>query len=344
LNAAHYKYKEECGRQHLKDMLMVSVQHLPRIVLLFGEIKKHTDKSHEDQKYLQQTIDGLRGALEFLNEGKRQTEGQMRMFDILNEIEDCPSNLLSAQRQLIAEVDVSDLSAAFCKKKSSVLSFYLFNDCLEIAKKRQKTVNQERRSPKKKGSSAKSRQHKELVLLSRIRRIANVSGTDEALQLFALTIRDNLSDNDYTFSFLGSSGRRDSISSNSSIDMGSKKKEFLDKLCNYIIVATGRTEFHYEDHNVQSQDDGSSLTLSIRKAVKRLKAEDGGMKRTLSVRSVRQSGTFRRSVSQAMMQFASGTLRRVSRSNLRLPLQEIVEEAAANLSKSKNDSLSMIEN
>lgn len=40
-----------------------------------------------------------------INMNKKKTEGQIEMFDILNDIEDCPATLLSAKRHLITKCD-----------------------------------------------------------------------------------------------------------------------------------------------------------------------------------------------------------------------------------------------
>ena len=56
-----------------------------------------------------------------LNEEKRRTEGQIHIFDIYSEIENCPASVVSSHRSFIMRQDCVEVAAedALCGKESS---------------------------------------------------------------------------------------------------------------------------------------------------------------------------------------------------------------------------------
>lgn len=76
----------------------------------------------------------------YINEDKRKTEGQIAMFDIVNDIEGCPASILSSSRQFIAQIDVklllSQEKESIAPLKGYTLTLFLFTDLLEVCKKR----------------------------------------------------------------------------------------------------------------------------------------------------------------------------------------------------------------
>lgn len=111
--------KPECGRQSLQDLLIRPVQRLPSInLLLHGQyrrkpyffrsmnrfcetvfnsrlswsldILRYTSKTSGDYKALEAAIVSIQDVMAHINEDKRKTEGQVALFDIFNDIENCP--------------------------------------------------------------------------------------------------------------------------------------------------------------------------------------------------------------------------------------------------------------
>uniref|UniRef100_A0A914VBL9 ECT2 PH domain-containing protein n=1 Tax=Plectus sambesii TaxID=2011161 RepID=A0A914VBL9_9BILA len=80
-------------------------------------------------------------------------------------------------------------------KKGQAITLYLFNDLLEVTKRRNRSVLP--RSPAtfgpSRGRSGNSKGHKHIdcLSLSAIRKVEDVTGCEEAEGLFLLTIRDN---------------------------------------------------------------------------------------------------------------------------------------------------------
>lgn len=51
---------------------------------------KHTNKSNPDHSALQAAVESIKEVTMHINEDKRRTEGQMALFEIFNDIENCP--------------------------------------------------------------------------------------------------------------------------------------------------------------------------------------------------------------------------------------------------------------
>ena len=66
-----------------------------------------------------------------LNEEKRRTEGQIHIFDIYSEIENCPASVVSSHRRFCLGFDLAK-SISF-----SSLSFVSRIDCVEMASENQ---------------------------------------------------------------------------------------------------------------------------------------------------------------------------------------------------------------
>ncbi|GLD65344.1 protein ECT2 isoform X3, partial [Lates japonicus] len=85
--------KPECGRQTLVELLIRPVQRLPSVALLLNDIKKHTSDDNPDKITLEKAIDSLKEVMTHINEDKRKTEGQKQIFDVVYEVDGCPSPL-----------------------------------------------------------------------------------------------------------------------------------------------------------------------------------------------------------------------------------------------------------
>uniref|UniRef100_A0A1A8F3Y4 Epithelial cell transforming sequence 2 oncogene n=2 Tax=Nothobranchius korthausae TaxID=1143690 RepID=A0A1A8F3Y4_9TELE len=133
--------KPECGRQTLVELLIRPVQRLPSVALLLNDIKKHTPDDNPDKITLERAIDSLKEVMTHINEDKRKTEGQKQIFDVVYEVDGCPANLLSSHRSLVYRVETIALGDDPCDRGEHV-TLFLFNDCLEIARKRHKDTEE----------------------------------------------------------------------------------------------------------------------------------------------------------------------------------------------------------
>ncbi|XP_043677764.1 protein ECT2 isoform X3 [Vespula pensylvanica] len=198
--------KPECGRQSLKELLIKPVQRLPSISLLLNDILKHTSKSNPDYSALELSISSIKEVMTYINEDKRKTEGQLAMFDIFNEIDNCPPHLVSSHRSFIGKCDVMELSEGLSGRGDHLVLF-LFTDILEICKKRSKAFNSLKSPNTANGlhsaklSQGKPYKHIKMLSLSTIRKVVDIRETEECQKVFALMVRSNQELKEKLFSF-----------------------------------------------------------------------------------------------------------------------------------------------
>ncbi|KAL6255987.1 hypothetical protein P5V15_013223 [Pogonomyrmex californicus] len=198
----------ECGRQSLKELLIKPIQRLPSISLLLSDILKHTDKSNPDYSALEASISCVKKVMTYINEDKRKTERQLAIFDIFNEIDNCPPHLVSSHRSFISKCDVMEFTEGGLSGRGDHLVLFLFTDTLEICKKRSKAFNS-LKSPNTinglqsiKLSQGKPYKHIKMLSLSTIRKVVDIRETDGCHKLFALVVRGTQELKEKFFSFI----------------------------------------------------------------------------------------------------------------------------------------------
>ncbi|KAM9480436.1 protein ECT2 isoform 8-T9 [Salvelinus alpinus] len=191
--------KPECGRQKLVELLIRPVQRLPSVALLLNDIKKHTAEDNPDKITLEKAIESLKEVMTHINEDKRKTEGQKQIFDVVYEVDGCPANLLSSHRSLVHRVETIALGDKPCDRGENV-TLFLFNDCLEIARKRHKVISTFR-SPLGQMRPAAQLKHITLMPLSQIRRVLDLQDTEDCHNAFALVVRPPTEQENLLFSF-----------------------------------------------------------------------------------------------------------------------------------------------
>nr|XP_005155776.1 protein ECT2 isoform X2 [Danio rerio] len=191
--------KPECGRQTLVELLIRPVQRLPSVALLLNDIKKHTSDDNPDKLTLEKAIESLKEVMTHINEDKRKTEGQKQIFDVVYEVDGCPANLLSSHRSLVHRVETIALGDKPCDRGEHV-TLFLFNDCLEIARKRHKVITNFR-SPLGQTRPPAQLKHITLMPLSQIRRVLDIQDTEECQNAFALVVRPPTEQENLLFSF-----------------------------------------------------------------------------------------------------------------------------------------------
>lgn len=67
------------------------------------DILKHTNKNNPDHSALVAALAGLREVMSHINEDKRKTEGQLQMFDIYNDIDQCPVTISQTSPHLASQ-------------------------------------------------------------------------------------------------------------------------------------------------------------------------------------------------------------------------------------------------
>ncbi|XP_056421176.1 protein ECT2 isoform X2 [Hyla sarda] len=191
--------KPECGRQTLVELMIRPVQRLPSVALLLNDLKKHTSEDNPDKVMLEKAIESLKEVMTHINEDKRKTEGQRQIFDVVYEVDGCPANLLSSHRMLVQRVETVALGEDLCDRGEQV-TLFLFNDCLEIARKRHKVIGAFK-SPHGQTRPPASLKHISLMPLSQIKKVLDIRETEECHNAFALLVRPPTEQANQLFSF-----------------------------------------------------------------------------------------------------------------------------------------------
>lgn len=190
--------KPECGRQSLQELMIRPVQRLPSISLLLNDILKHTPKTNRDHDLLIEALKAIKEVMTYVNEDKRKTEGQKQMFNIFNEIENCPADLISSHRSFISRCEVTELSETL-SGRGDCLMLFLFTDTLEICKKRSRYNNSKSpnsmQSTRAHTSSVKPFKHIKLIPLSSIRTLADIIDNPKS---FSLSLRSSSNMQDFS--------------------------------------------------------------------------------------------------------------------------------------------------
>lgn len=190
--------KPECGRQSLQDLMIRPVQRLPSMSLLISDILKHTNKTNPDYKELEKALKAIKEVMTYINEDKRKTEGRLALFDIFNDIDHCPPDLVSSHRSFISKCEVTELSNCLSGRDDPLMIF-LFTDYIEICKVRKSRGFNNIKSPTgtlnalnttaRGHTHSKSYKHIRLIPLSAIPCVYDVSDSPGA---FAITVKDKL--------------------------------------------------------------------------------------------------------------------------------------------------------
>ncbi|KAF1656337.1 Protein ECT2, partial [Eudyptes chrysocome] len=191
--------KPECGRQSLAELLIRPVQRLPSVALLLNDIKKHTAEENPDKITLEKAIESLKEVMTHINEDKRKTEAQRQFFDVVYEVDGCPANLLSSHRSLVQRLETIALGDDLCDRGEQV-TLFLFNDCLEIARKRHKVIGAFK-SPHGHTRPPASLKHVVLMPLSQIKKVLDIRETEDCHKAFALVVRPPTELNNKLLSF-----------------------------------------------------------------------------------------------------------------------------------------------
>lgn len=80
--------------------------HLLISILFLIDILKHTSKSNQDHSALEKALSAIKEVMTHINEDKRKTEGQRVMFDIFNEIDNCPVSILFVANIFFYDIEI----------------------------------------------------------------------------------------------------------------------------------------------------------------------------------------------------------------------------------------------
>ena len=178
---------------------------------IFDHFSYRENKDHKDIGNLDKAMTKIKKVVNHINEDKRKTEGQVQIFEIFSDIENCPPDLVSSHRVFLSKIDVVELGGSdeLCGKGYE-LSLFLFSDVMEISKKKSAAKGLGLRSPStmslrnvgiapapgpikdpSKDSATKYHKHVNLMNLTAIKRVVDVTETQVDAGIFALVCRTN---------------------------------------------------------------------------------------------------------------------------------------------------------
>lgn len=247
--------KPECGRQTLQDLMIRPVQRLPSISLLISDIMKHTPQANPDFHRLENALNAIKKVMEHINEDKRKTEGRVALFDIFNDIENCPVDIVSSHRRYILRCEVTELSDCLSGRRDDSLMIFLFTDYIEICKIRKSRGGANNiKSPTgtmtnalnttmmtttntSKAHAGKPYKHIRLIPLNAIPCVYNVKDSDRA---FAINVNDKL----YCFN----------------IHEESDKVAYLKNFCKQLAENACRADYEQFLHSCESHELGIDIS------------------------------------------------------------------------------------
>ncbi|CAL4094312.1 unnamed protein product [Meganyctiphanes norvegica] len=253
--------KPECGRQSFQELLIRPVQRLPSMSLLISDILKHTDRLSTDHTKLEQALHKIRSVMTYINDDKRKTEAKLKLFEIHNDIENCPPNLVASHRMYLSKVDVTELSDQ-CSGRGDTLTLFLFNDVLEICKKKSKynSIKSPSRANLHSIKNIKSYKHIEMMNLAHIKRIVDIKETEDCHNVFALIIRSNHE-------------VRERLLTVTLLPEDTSKASFLKNLCRTVANAVSRNDVEnflvsMDPQHLDIETSDVSLTTALNKAIR----------------------------------------------------------------------------
>lgn len=166
--------KPQCGRQTLQELMIQPVQRLPFMGLLIKDILKHTPKSNPDHKELEKALNAIKDINNYINEDKRKTEGYTALLKIVNDIDNCPADLLSSNRRFMCEFEVIEITKCLGGRDDRLMIF-LFSDYIELCKIRE----------------SRSKQYKHIRLIP-LNAIPCVYDIKDGERVFAFEVKDEL--------------------------------------------------------------------------------------------------------------------------------------------------------
>ncbi|XP_050308869.1 protein ECT2 isoform X2 [Anthonomus grandis grandis] len=195
--------RPECGKLDLSDLMCSPSMRLGKVNILLKEILKYTPKTNPDHVALEKALESLKEVCTYINEDKRKADGQMTLFNIFNEIDNCPPDLVSSLRHYVIKADVIQLSSSEgLASKGSGLVLYVFSDRVEVCKKKSKVFNSAK-SPASgiKPNNVKPYKHVRMVPLNTIKRVIDIKETEDCQNVFSLVCKSNEETKEKLYSF-----------------------------------------------------------------------------------------------------------------------------------------------
>lgn len=142
--------------------------------------------------------------MDLINEDKRKAEAQVALFNMFNDIDNCPPDIVCSHRKFIARAEVIQVSTTEgLSSKGNSLVLFLFSDLVEVCKKKSKTFNNAK-SPTGSVNSLqrpKLYKHVKLIPLNTIKKVIDIKETEQCQKVFCFVCRNNEDVKEKVYSF-----------------------------------------------------------------------------------------------------------------------------------------------
>lgn len=149
-------------------------------------------------------LEGLKQGMDLINEDKRKAEAQVTLFNMFNDIDNCPPDIVCSHRKFIAKTEVLQVSTTEgLSSRGNSLILFLFSDLVEVCKKKSKGFN----NPKSPTGGVSHLQrpklykHVKLIPLNTIKKVIDIKETEQCQKVFCFVCRstDEIKERVYTF-------------------------------------------------------------------------------------------------------------------------------------------------
>ncbi|RKP21437.1 hypothetical protein ROZALSC1DRAFT_27153, partial [Rozella allomycis CSF55] len=118
------------GRLDIKQLLMETIQRVPRYTLLVDALVKNTENEEKKSEMLE-----LKLKMESFCKGLDKAKASTQIFLVYDLIEGCLANIINSSRWYISNIDCLEVDPSSLKTKES-LTLFLLNDKILITKRR----------------------------------------------------------------------------------------------------------------------------------------------------------------------------------------------------------------
>ena len=114
------------NQQPLRSILIMPVQRIPRYVLLFKELIKHTSETDKQYQMLVDDLKEIEELAKICNAALSNTERMIKLMKIRDSLKGFNGELINSTRHFVKE----GILMKQCRKTSKPRYFYLFNDMI----------------------------------------------------------------------------------------------------------------------------------------------------------------------------------------------------------------------
>jgi uncharacterized protein YfbU (UPF0304 family) len=134
---------DQMFKQGFDSLLKAPMQRLLRYPMLLDRYKQEAIAENIGTQYIEEinrAVHGIKNISADSNEAKKTTDGYTDLYNIIQEIEDCPAILFNAKRKFIRKIKGLVVADNNLTKAGDKVVLFIFQDCVEVAKRKKRTL------------------------------------------------------------------------------------------------------------------------------------------------------------------------------------------------------------